>query len=251
MTVKKTEINQTKPTEQTLTVATYNIRHGRDVDFAWNRLADHIRAVGADLVGIQEVDMFTARSRGLDSLAGLSAAAGLPHALFTPVMDYDGGQYGTAILSRYPLTAAEVHPLPFGNYEPRAFGYVRVLLPSNDDPNGTSVCFLNTHLSYESAEQQYTQLAALADWIGKHPAKAPTVLTGDFNTENFAAFAPLNALGFALVNDSDHRYATFRTEPIAIDNIVYSADRLTPVASGMIDSPDSDHNLLWCRFELI
>lgn len=229
-----------------ITIASYNIRHGHDVRLDWSRLAEIILTSGADLVGIQEVDMHTGRIGGADTLTGLVNATGLSHALFIPAMDFDGGQYGTAILSRYPIQTAEIHPLDAGSYEPRAFGAVTVTLE-----DGTPFCFLNTHLSYESPEQQSIQFAQLAAWMDEHSdCSIPTALTGDFNTEDFSVFVPLTNSGFSLVNNPQQTYRTFRNPPLAIDNIVYRTSALTPAEQGMIDSDRSDHNLLWCRFEI-
>ncbi len=227
-----------------ITIATYNILHGAYAELDWSRIAAVVRESGADIVGFQEIDMYTNRANGADTVTGLAQAMGFPNALFVPTMDFDGGRYGTAILSRYPFKVSEVYPLPSAHYEPRSFGYVTVTL---DD--GTPFAFLNTHLSYESEEQQDIQMKALADWMqGNIPADIPTVLTGDFNTEDFTAFTPVKALGYALVNDTDHEYKTFRAPPLAIDNIVYRKDALTPADHGMIEKDTSDHNLLWCRF---
>ena len=229
-----------------ITVATFNIRHGCDVGLDWTRLAAVIRESGADAVGVQEMDMLTDRVGGADSLRGLSEAIGMPYALFVPAMDFDGGQYGTAILSRSPIVATEYHPLPSAHYEPRAFGRVTLKLDE-----GRELILLNTHLSYESLEQQRIQMAYLADWMAENiPAETPAILTGDFNTEDFSLFAPLTGIGYALVNCAEHEFKTFRTTPVAIDNIVYSASCLTPMERGMVDKNTSDHNLLWCRFQM-
>ena len=229
-----------------ITVATYNILHGHDVGYDWSRIAEIVAASGADIVGFQEVDMHTGRTGGRDTVSGLAEATGMPHALFVPAMDYDGGQYGTAILSRFAIKSFLSGPLQAGVYEPRAFGCMTVTL---DD--GTPLCFLNTHLSYESDTQRAIQFLQLSRWMDKHiPAGVPAILTGDFNTEDFSAFVPICSRGYALVNNDAHTYKTFRTNPVAIDNIVYRHAFLTPVEQGMIDSSCSDHNLLWCRFAL-
>lgn len=228
-------------------IATYNIRHGADVACDWSLLAEIIHHSKADIVGIQEVDMGTNRIGGRDTMAGLCKATDFPYGLFVPAMNYDGGQYGTAILSRYPMERSEYHPLDAGNYEPRAFGCVTVTLEE-----GRRLCFLNTHLSYESVGQQTVQFHQLADWMATHiPAAVPTVLTGDFNTEDFSAFAPICNTGFSLVNNSETTYKSFRNPPLAIDNIAYRTDCFTPIERGMIESDRSDHNLLWCRFALL
>ncbi len=230
-----------------ITIATYNIRHGHDVKFDWSKIAELIDRSGADIVGLQEIDMHTARVGGRDTVSGLVQTTGLPHALFVPAMDFDGGQYGTAILSRFPITAHEIHPLQAGKYEPRSFGCITV-----SPRDGVPVCFLNTHLSYESRKQQDLQFNQLAVWMDAYiPKDVPTVLTGDFNTEDFTAFMPLQAIGFGLANHEENEYKTFRTTRTAIDNIVYRESKMKPVDMGMIDSNRSDHNLLWCRFEFL
>ena len=229
-----------------ITIATYNIRHGHDADFDWKQIAEVVRRSGADIVGFQEVDMYTNRIGGRDTVAGLSEALGFTYGFFVTAMNFDGGQYGTAILSRFPMTACEKQPLNAGKYEPRAFGCVNISLCEGKD-----ICFLNTHLSYESRELQTIQLAALAAYMDKQiPKDMPVVLTGDFNTEDFSMFDPLCARGYGLVNSHVSAYKTFRTAPLAIDNILYRSACLSPIEQGMIDSDMSDHNLLWCRFAL-
>ncbi len=225
-----------------LTVATYNICHGRFADFHWERIASPIRSVNPDLVGIQEVDMFTHRSRGMDSLRALSEATGLPHALFVPTMDFDGGQYGTAVLSRHPIEMNVIFPLPTAGLEPRAVGCVRVR------PDGEQgLWFVNTHLSYKSAEVRYEQLSVLKRHMDEIiPHEMPTVLLGDFNTEE--CLFPVVGDRFRDIN-GDLRYVTFPHPPMAIDRIVYTPSNLSVIDSGMVESDASDHHLLWAKFQ--
>lgn len=229
-----------------ITIATYNIRHGGDVDCDWNRLATVICESGADVVGLQEVDMLTRRVGGRDTMEGLRQATGFDYALFVPTMDFDGGRYGTAILSRLPILHEKIHALDAGEYEPRAFGCVTVSVGEGKD-----LWMINTHLSYKSEVQRNIQMGQLADWMkSRIPSDAAAVLTGDFNTADFASFSPFLEEGYALINREDHRFDTFRNPPVAIDNIVYRQSALTPLAFDMIDSPCSDHNPLWCKFQL-
>jgi endonuclease/exonuclease/phosphatase family metal-dependent hydrolase len=59
-----------------LRVASYNIRHGADVNLQMQVLADDITGLNIDVVGLQEVDIGAARSGGIDTMAALSAASG-------------------------------------------------------------------------------------------------------------------------------------------------------------------------------
>ncbi len=95
-----------------LRVVSYNIRNGHDVRHDMSLLAADILSVGADIVGLQEVDVGTSRAGGRDTLDELARALGWEHCAFCRAIDFAGGQYGTAILSRYPINAFEIIPLP-------------------------------------------------------------------------------------------------------------------------------------------
>ena len=163
-----------------ITVATYNICHGHYAGCDWSRIASVIHKAGADLVGFQEIDMFTGRTGGLDTMTELIAATGFPNALFIPAMDYDGGQYGTAILSRYPIPESEtinysVHIATQGT----SCGYAVL------DVDGTKVTVFNTHLSVENEESNTETLSCLGDVLTGYYRAHPEgfVCCGDFNTD--------------------------------------------------------------------
>ena len=63
----------------------------------------------------------------------------LNHA-FGRFMDYQGGAYGMAILSRFPINATEEVRLPEGN-EPRVALSARVRLPANQQLTVVNVHF--------------------------------------------------------------------------------------------------------------
>jgi endonuclease/exonuclease/phosphatase family metal-dependent hydrolase len=86
-----------------LRVLQFNIRSaisgagGVDV----SQIAAEIQAVQPDLVSLNEVDSHTLRTR-VDEPAYLAKATGL-HVVFGPNLIYDGGPFGNAILTRYPV----------------------------------------------------------------------------------------------------------------------------------------------------
>lgn len=156
-------------------VVTYNIRHGRGQDDTVNltRTAAVLRRLAPDLVGLQEVDDRVRRSGGVaeaDSLGTLLHA----QPAFGAFMDYQGGRYGMAILSRHPVVAARSIPLPTGN-EPRVALMVETALPRGD-----TVAVINVHFDWVEADSfrfaQASTLAAVLDTL-----RLPWVLLGDFN----------------------------------------------------------------------
>lgn len=100
-------------TAQTLRVMTYNIRNGIGMDEKADimRTAEVIRRHGADIVAMQEVDSCTNRSDCTDIAKQLAEATGM-HATFVPAIDYDGGRYGVALLSRTQPVSIRRIPLP-------------------------------------------------------------------------------------------------------------------------------------------
>ncbi len=160
---------------QALTVATYNIRHGRGMDNVvdLDRTAAALAALQADLIGLQEVDRLVQRSGRVDEPAVLGAALGMQHA-FGAFMPYQGGEYGLAILSRLPIFRAEALRLPDGN-EPRV-----ALLAEIELPNGRRVLAVNVHFDWVENDsfrlRQVEALAAVLDTVS-----LPAVLLGDFN----------------------------------------------------------------------
>lgn len=219
-----------------LRVVSYNIRNGHDVRHNMSLLADDILSVKADLVGLQEVDVCTLRTGGRDTLAELARALGWEHYAFCRAIDFAGGQYGTAILSRYPIRSFTVTELPSkGAREARSVGHAVL------DVDGERVDFFNTHLSVESSALRAPQFDTLATMV----ANTHTwVLTGDFNTADLSFFSVF--AGASLANPG--KYATFPDSGEGIDNVVCSpAWRITN--TGTLQNYHSDHLLLWADIE--
>ena len=217
--------------------ASYNILHGAFVQMDLSVLGADIASLKADVIGLQEVDQFANRSGNIDSVRLLSESSGLPYYAFTRAIPIPGGEYGTAILSRYPILSFTVTQLESGNGEPRSFGHAVL------DVNGKRVHFFNTHFPLVSDE---IRGACVQQILADLPKEEPWILTGDFNTENFALFAPL---GGQLLNREDNKILSFYPGNLAIDNII-SSSHWTMGDFGMVENTHSDHNMIWCDLEL-
>lgn len=157
------------------TVLTYNIHHGERLDGVLDLggQAEYILSTGADIVALQEVDRGTARTGRVDQAAFLATATGF-HYVFTPHFDYQGGEYGLALLSRYPIVAHESYRLPTAaDAEPKS------MLKATVEVNGTLIDVYVVHLEVRNVSVRHLQAQAVGEVIrmGRNPA----VLMGDFN----------------------------------------------------------------------
>ena len=162
-----------QPTE--LRVVTYNIKHGRGNDNVVDleRTANVVRPLKPDVVGLQEVDDRATRSGGVAQAERLGQLLGLQHA-FGRFMDFQGGAYGMAILSRHPIVDTRPVQLPEGN-EPRIALSVEVRLP-----DGGRLMIVNVHFDWVRDDGfRFAQAEALSRYLDA--LRTPYILLGDFN----------------------------------------------------------------------
>jgi endonuclease/exonuclease/phosphatase family metal-dependent hydrolase len=126
---------------------------------------------------LQEIDVHTERSgKQNNQAAELGKLTGMYY-YFSKAIDFQGGAYGTAILSKYPLSDTLTLPLPQApGTEPRTLSLATVSLP-----NGKKIRLGNTHLDYTNDLHALAQARAILDVVAKE--KIPVFLTGDFNVE--------------------------------------------------------------------
>ena len=222
---------------KTIRIGSYNIKHAAEANLNLKTIAKVINESNLDIVGVQEVDFRTKRSNGIDQPRMLAEAAGMPYYVFVRGIDYQGGQYGTLILSKYPIVSSEVIPLESWDKEGRALGHAVI------DVNGFQFDFFNTHLSYEDKNLRQLQFFEVSE---KTDLCKNFILTGDFNTSDFTEFT---VIGANLLNNAARWYPTFPGGNSAIDNIVYT-DCFKEIASGTVKQSYSDHYMLWAEFEL-
>lgn len=158
-------------------VLTYNIFHGETMnhDFNLNLIANVIKSLNPDIVALQEVDYRTKRVSGRDLVTELGYLTGML-AIFGKAMDYDEGEYGEGILSRYSFKETKNNPLPHSpDNEPRAALEILIELPSGDE-----IIFIGTHLDHTDDETDRISQVRKINEIFKEN-KIPTILAGDLN----------------------------------------------------------------------
>ncbi|MBO5270500.1 MAG: endonuclease/exonuclease/phosphatase family protein [Clostridia bacterium] len=218
----------------TLRVGSYNIKHGADVKLDFSVIADDIKALDLDVIGFQEIDKCTKRVNGIDTPKKIAEALGYDYYHFTKGINYQGGEYGTLIVSRYPIENAESITFPtHSGYETRAMGHVTV------NVNGAKLEFYNTHLSYEKDFLVEEQFGLLAEELVNVRG---FVVTGDFNTDKAAYF---DGIGNSY-RVNRNTYVTFPSSSKCIDNIVLESCWET-VSAGVGPDGHSDHKLLWAE----
>lgn len=158
-----------------LRLVAYNIHHGEGMDgkIDLERIARVIAAEKPDLVALQEVDEKCKRSGSVDQAAELAKLLKMDHR-FGKFMDYQGGRYGLAILSRLPIEETFVHQLPEGA-EPRVA--LEVIVKSPEWPGRFS--FVSIHNDWKTESIRVTQVAALQKALKDRTH--PVILAGDFN----------------------------------------------------------------------
>jgi endonuclease/exonuclease/phosphatase family metal-dependent hydrolase len=166
----------TKPAS--LRVMTYNIHHGEGVDGKVDllRIAELIQREGADIVALQEVDKGVSRTARRDLPSELAALTEMA-CVFGNNFPYQGGEYGNAVLTRFPVVRVTNTPYPMLRADEQR-GLLQLIL----DVRGRELVFMNTHLDYQSDDgERWSNVGAIETRM-KSYAGRPIILCGDFNT---------------------------------------------------------------------
>lgn len=228
----------------TLSILTYNIHHANppskpgviDVD----AIAAVITRLQPDVVALQEVDVHTNRSgKTLHQAKYIAEKTGM-YFYFAKAIDFADGQYGVAILSRYPIKDAAVNQLPtlsITKGEPRVLATATI-----SNARGRQFKFACTHLDAQRSDtNRILQINRMVEILEQE--KLPVILAGDLNAEP----------GSIVINQLD-RYFTrtcvtgcgFTIPEInpnkTIDFIAFSPKKLTVISHQVIAEPyASDH----------
>lgn len=235
-----------------LRVLSYNIHHGAGVDGVLDleRIARDIEASGAEVIGLQEVDNhWGERSDWVDQAAWLADRLGMYH-VFGANLDLPPAegqthrqQYGTAILSRYPITRSSNRLLTSIEYPERPTEQ-RGLLHAEIDVRNSKIDVYSTHLDHQRTEQRLLQAQEVRSVIDIHRGTA--ILTGDMNadpgTEEIDLLTSEPFVDSFAGSDGDFTYPA--EAPKARIDYLIGYDVLSITDAEVYDSQASDHRPL-------
>jgi endonuclease/exonuclease/phosphatase family metal-dependent hydrolase len=150
------------------TVASYNIHRGAGLDRRVNieRIADVLKEIDADLVGVQEV--FRPQADELAERLDLQVAMG-------PTNKINGLAYGNAVLTRLPIRATQTFDLSWATREPR--GGIRLDLTMND----VLLHVFNVHFGLKVRERAEQVRTLVREHILHRDLTGPRIVIGDLN----------------------------------------------------------------------
>ncbi len=235
-------------------VMSYNIHHANppsqadaiDIDAIVRVIKDQ----DADLVALQEVDSGTERS-GEGNQAALIAEKLNMYFYFSKALNFNGGEYGNAILSKYPIAEAVTHRLPNepgANTEDRVMATGKIRLP-----DGNKIVFASTHLDYkENSPSRILQLKRILEIVEK--MELPVILAGDFNDVPGSETIAILASAFELTCSACPPTIPVIAPTRAIDFIAYKhpQQKFRTKAHKVIDEKyASDHRPVFALIELL
>lgn len=234
-------------------ILTFNIHHAVGIDgvLDMERVANTIEGEHSEIVGLQEVDNhWSERSQFKDQAKWLAKRLDMQFTYaanldLEPLNDGEHRrQYGTAILSKYPIIHAHNHFFKkIRNTEQRG------LLEAKIDVKGNHLTVYNAHLALtpEERQTQVDEVIAIS-----HHAKGPKIIVGDLNatpeSKKIVTISSSFRDAFANLNDAYTYYSADGT-PKRIDYI-FASRNIQISNPKIISTLASDHLPLTAKITL-
>lgn len=234
-----------------LRVLCYNIHHAEGVDrkLDVDRIAHVIRSVKPDLVALQEVDQNVRRTDQMDQPQLLSEKTGLA-VVFGQNIGLQGGHYGNALLSRFPVPRSKNHLLPnLEQGEQRGVIEAEVKLPGIDVP----LVVLATHFDHRPAEAERLESAKAIQKLVEASPNRPALLAGDLNaTPDSDTLSKLFEV-WTSANSEPQLTVPVREPNRQIDYILFRPQNRWKVVEVQVldEAVASDHRAIFAVLELL
>jgi len=222
-------------------IATWNMSAGRLSSLS--EVQEQLASIDADAIVLQEVDLGVVRTSSVDQPRVLAEALDMDYA-FAASLEFDGGDFGLAVLSRLPFSAVRRRSLDSeGGYEPR------IVLDVNLCVGSHVLRLIDVHADFVP-EVNVRNLDDIATMLGSK-AEVPTVVAGDFNaneqTQGVRALLETTDLVDVL--------ATWDGGPTRegerIDYMLVDGARVGNITQARrVETDASDHSALWLEITL-
>ncbi|SNT05240.1 Metal-dependent hydrolase, endonuclease/exonuclease/phosphatase family [Azospirillum sp. RU38E] len=200
-----------------LHIASWNIHSsvGIDARFAPDRIAQVIRGLGVDAIGLQEVGWHHRGEMGLDQFAYLAEQTGM-RALAAPTKHHRSAHYGNALLTRLPVKGVDPIDLSQPMREPRGALAARLELAP-----GVEVRVMVAHFGLDPWERN-AQVGRILAYLDRVPP-LPTLFMGDLN-EWLPSARCLRRLSARLPDCAAPRSFHAKLPTLRLDRIFVSSD---------------------------
>jgi endonuclease/exonuclease/phosphatase family metal-dependent hydrolase len=231
-----------------LRIVSYNIHHCRGLDgrVDLKRIATLLRNADPDLVALQEVDRNTKRSGNIDQSSELARLTGM-YESFAKAIDFEGGEYGQSILSRFPVKDLEITKLANRDNREQRIAASSLI----DMANGYSIQFLSTHLDNSEPNIRLEQATQLKD-LGSRDAFL-SILAGDMNASPESNVMAKLMESWSVPSDGENLPTVPAASPKRQIDYVLLRSPSPPIigSSRVIEEPvASDHRPIFLSIEL-
>ena len=186
-------------------ILTYNIHKcigGMDRRYDPARVRDTIAHYDPDVALLQEVDQYAKRSNHDRQVDVLGDMLGYRHRTYFPnVQVRSGGEYGNAILSRFPLSDTRNIDLTVGKRKRRSVLHAQYRVRLGNGRRSRTVHVFNMHLGLSGKERKIQ----LQKFLDSHPfsgfhERTPIIVAGDLNDVWGSLGKLLRPVGFRGMN---------------------------------------------------
>ncbi len=239
-----------------LRILSYNIQSCLGIDNRWNwrRSVADIAALNPDVAAVQEVAINRPNSTDpVDYPAEAAAALGM-NVIFGKALDFaNGGEYGVAVFSRFPLEKIAQLPLPVPpEAEPRTVLIVKVLA---DEPFYVACTHFPFQGEYENDNAGRRQIAQFIHDFIVEKKLFPCLLAGDLNSAPDSEAIQFLRKNWLVLNDRGSKRPTAETSKYGWLEIDFICT-YPPEAAGNVnfvtasEMEASDHYLIYADMEL-
>lgn len=234
-----------------VSVGTFNIQHGLDYlhlqetgEHLINlkRVSDAIKQMNVDICGLNEVRNHEMLEGKVNQARVIAENLGY-HFVFVKAIDHHGGEYGNALVSKYPILSCKGIPMKTvpekrlpGNryYEDRVLLCAEVLVEHQ---------VLNVFVSHFGLNKDEFEVAVSTVCDNVKYCMQPTILMGDFNfipdSPYYAAIQEMLYDTSDLINENKNTYSSIN--PTRRIDYIFVNDQVKTISAQVLDIIVSDH----------